>query len=446
MLERTITKPLHEAREKTGRERPRVVVVGAGFAGLECARGLADANADVLVIDRKNHHCFQPLLYQVATASLSPADIAWPIRSILSRQQSVNVVMAEVEAVDPQARLVHAPPHVFGFDYLVLATGATHSYFGHPEWAALAPGLKTVEDATRIRSRLLSSFERAEVARSDAERQRELTFVVIGGGPTGVELAGSIIDIACNVLAKDFRRIDPTSARVVLIEAGPRVLAAFPNELSDYAAAALRRMGVELKTGESVVGCEPGLVTTSRGERISASNIVWAAGVRASNAAEWLGAPADRAGRILVDEMLRVKGHDNIFAIGDTAHAEVDGRAVPGLAPAAKQMGRFVAGVIARRTEGGASRFRYRHQGDLATIGRRSAVVAIGRFRLTGFVGWLFWSIVHVYFLIGARNRLTVALNWCWEYLTFQRGARLISTTNATATEGEAARSSAVRQ
>ncbi|MGY3448578.1 NAD(P)/FAD-dependent oxidoreductase [Bradyrhizobium sp. USDA 4353] len=408
-----------------------VVVVGAGFAGLEAVRALAQADVSVTLIDRKNHHCFQPLLYQVATAALSPADVAWPIRAILSDQTNATVIMAEVDRVDLDASAVitsEGPP--MPFDYLILATGVTTSYFNHPEWARFAPGLKTIEDATRIRGQLLTCFERAERTDDEALRRKLMTFVIVGGGPTGVEMAGSIADIAHNVLAGDFRRIDPQSAKVVLIEAGERLLSTFAGELSDYTRNALQRMNVEVITGAAVTDCTGDGVTLSNGRHIACCSLLWAAGVRATPAASWIGAQADRAGRIIVDDHLRVPSHANIFAVGDIAAAQSAGKPVPGLAPAAKQMGRYVGELIARDvsgTIGSPSPFVYHHQGDLATIGRKSAVVSLKHLKLTGLLGWTFWGVVHIYFLIGLRNRITVALNWLWEYLTFQRGARLIS-------------------
>lgn len=413
-----------------GSEKPSVVVIGAGFAGLEAVRALAKADVAVTLIDKKNYHCFQPLLYQVATAALSPADVAWPIRSILSEQANATVIMAEVANVDVARReIVTADGMTLRFDYLVLATGMVTSYFDHPEWAACAPGLKTIEEATRIRGKILTCFERAERTDDEALRRKLMTFTIVGGGPTGVELAGSIADIARNVLAGDFRHIDPQTAKVVLIEAGPRLLPAFTGDLSDYTRDALGQMGVEVITGAAVTNCSEDGVTLSDGRAILSCSVLWAAGVRATPAARWIGAAADRAGRIIVDGHLRVQPHPNIFAVGDIAAATSAGKPVPGLAPAAKQMGRYVGGLIADEAAGrGDIRpFAYRHQGDLATIGRKSAVVSLGRLKLKGLLGWAFWGLVHIYFLIGLRNRLAVALNWLWEYVTFQRGARLIS-------------------
>ncbi|QRM29172.1 NAD(P)/FAD-dependent oxidoreductase [Microvirga sp. VF16] len=409
--------------------RARVTIVGAGFGGLTVAQSLARAPVDVTIIDRHNYHYFQPLLYQVATAALSPADIAWPIRGILKRQKNATVLLANVTGIDANARVVHAGSLTVTYDYLVLATGATHSYFGHPEWASVAPGLKQMEDATEIRRKVLLAFEHAELTNDYDEQSRLLTFVVVGGGPTGVEMAGAIAEVAHHALPAEFRRIDPHAARVILIEAGPRLLPAFPEDLSAYARKALEKMGVEVRTQASVTNCNEGGVDLD-GERIETGTIIWAAGVVASPAAEWLGVEADRAGRVKVAPDLTVPGRPEIFVIGDTA-AVVDGTAgkpVPGIAPAAKQMGRYVADVIAAKV---ANRpvpgpFHYRHQGDLATIGRKAAVVKLDRFHLKGLVGWWFWGIAHVYFLIGLRNRAAVALNWFWNYLTYQRGARLI--------------------
>jgi NADH dehydrogenase len=416
------------AQEREDERRPRVVVIGAGFGGLETAKALAGARVDVTVIDRQNHHTFQPLLYQVATAALSPADIAWPIRGLLSRQGNVRVVMASVGAIDTAARRVWAGSLSFDYDYLVVATGARPFYFGHDDWAAVAPELKRIEDATRIRQRLLLAFEQAELIDDAADQRRLLTFVVVGGGPTGVELAGAFAEVAREALPRDFSRIDPRTARVVLIEAGERVLAAFPDSLADYARRTLESMGVEVVTGTPVTRCDERGVDTPNG-RIEADTLVWAAGVRGSDAAEWLGADHDRSGRVRVESDLTAPGLAEVFVIGDTATVvDRNGRPVPGLAAAAKQMGRYVGVVIAARIRGAppAAPFRYRNYGDLATIGRKAAVVDLGRLRLTGLLGWLFWSAIHIYFLIGLRNRFIVALTWAWSYVTLQRGARLI--------------------
>jgi NADH:ubiquinone reductase (H+-translocating) len=409
--------------------RPRVAIVGAGFGGLQAAKALRRAAADVILIDRQNHHCFQPLLYQVATAALSPADVAWPIRHILREQRNATVLMEEVNGVDAQNKLLHAKFGDVAFDYLVLATGAMHAYFGHDEWSAYAPGLKRIEDGTRIRRSILIAFEQAELIADTAERRRLLTFVIAGGGATGVEMAGAIAEVARQTLAADFRRIDPRSARIILIEAGPRLLPSFPPEQSDFVRTALMRAGVDVKTDTRVTQCDAGGVDTDSG-RIDAGTIIWAAGVTASPAARWLNAEADRAGRVKVGPDLSLPGHPDIFVIGDTAAVfDANGRPVPAIAPAAKQMGHYVGKVIAARIAGRAAPapFRYMHLGELATIGRRAAVVKFGRLQLKGFVGWLFWAAVHIYFLIGVRNRFIVAFNWLWTYLTFQRGARLIT-------------------
>jgi len=409
--------------------RPQVVIVGAGFGGLSAATALARAPVDITVIDRQNHHCFQPLLYQVATAVLSPAEVAWPVRHILRSQKNATVLMASVNGIDTSKKLValeRAAP--VPYDFLILATGATHSYFGHDEWADSAPGLKRIEDATRIRRRILIGFEQAELTTDEAERQRLLTFVIVGAGATGVEMAGAIAEIARQTLAKDFRRIDPRTARIILLEAGPRALPTLPQDLSDYAMHTLARMGVDVRTGTRVIGCDARGVTLEHG-RIEAGTVIWAAGVVASSAAHWLNAEHDRAGRVVVGSDCSVPNLPNVFVIGDTAAFRDDkGQPLPGMAPAAKQMGHYVGKLIAARLKGQSlPPFRYHHPGDLAAIGRRSAVVKLGRIHLRGFIGWLFWAVVHIYFLIGLRYRFIVAFTWLWDYLTFQRGARLIT-------------------
>ncbi|HEY2529541.1 MAG TPA: NAD(P)/FAD-dependent oxidoreductase [Xanthobacteraceae bacterium] len=409
-------------------QRPRVVILGAGFGGLEVAKTLARAPVEITLLDRQNYHCFQPLLYQVATAALSPAEIAWPIRHMLRRQQNATVYMAEVKGIDTAARLVKTAARPFAYDFLVIATGAAHSYFGHDEWAPFAPGLKRIEDATRIRRSILSAFERAELATDDVRRRHLLTFVIVGGGPTGVEMAGAIAEIARQTLARDFRHIDPRTSRIVLVEAGTRLLPSFSEQHSRYADKTLEAMGVSVMTSTRVTRCDPGGVDLADG-RIDAGCVIWAAGVVASPAAQWLGVEHDSAYRVVVGPDLALPAHPDIFVIGDTARVR-DGRGhlVPGLAPAAKQMGDYVGRLIAARIAGRSlPPFSYRHQGDLATIGRRAAVVELGPVQLKGLVGWVFWSIVHIYFLIGLRNRFVVALTWLWSYLTFQRGARLIT-------------------
>ncbi|HUZ32103.1 MAG TPA: NAD(P)/FAD-dependent oxidoreductase [Xanthobacteraceae bacterium] len=411
--------------------QPQVVIVGAGFGGLQAAKALAKAPVDIALIDTYNHHCFQPLLYQVATAALSPADVAWPIRAIMRAQKNVRVIMARVTGIDVQARRVHTSEIDLPYDYLVLATGSTHSYFGHDDWAPFAPGLKHIADATEIRRRFLLAFERAEVVEDEAERARLLTFVIVGGGATGVEMAGAIAEVARRTLRHDFRRIDPRKSRIILLEAGPRLLPSFPEHLSDYATRSLQKMGVEVELNRTVTGCDAQGVSLGGdgGDRIEAATLVWAAGVVASPAALWIGAEHDRAGRVTVNADLSVSGRPEIFAVGDTASIyDPDGKPVPGIAPAAKQMGSYAGKLIAARVLGqtAPAPFAYRHLGELATIGRKSAVVKLGFFQLTGFLGWLFWSAIHIYFLIGLRNRFVVAINWLWSYMTFQRGARLI--------------------
>ena len=407
----------------------RVLIIGGGFGGLEAAKALAREPVEITLIDRQNHHCFQPLLYQVATATLSPADVAWPIRGILSRQRNVRVLMTNVEGVDTERRLVRTNAGGYPYDQLVIATGATHAYFGHEEWARFAPGLKRIEDATEIRRRVLTAFERAELATEAAEREALTTFVVVGGGPTGVELAGAMADMAREALPRDFRNVDPARARVLLVEAGPRVLSAFPENLSAYARRALERRGVEVLTSTPVTDIGAGRVSIGE-QYIEAGAVVWAAGVAASSAADWLGADRDRAGRVLVAPDLTVPGRPEIFVIGDTAAVTGgDGKPVPGIAPAAKQMGRYAASVVRARVRGRPAPppFRYRHQGDLATIGRQAAVVKLRAVTLKGFIAWAFWGVAHVYFLIGMRNRIAVAFSWLWDYVTFGRRARLIT-------------------
>ncbi len=413
--------------------KPRIVIVGAGFGGLAVAQGLWRVDAEVTLIDRQNHHLFQPLLYQVATAGLSPADIAWPIRHLLRGQLNTRVLMGEVTAVDPARRVVMLADGPMAYDWLVLATGATHGYFGRDEWAEHAPGLKSLDDATAIRRRLLLAFERAEMASNPAVAARLLTVVIVGGGPTGVELAGAVAEVARRALARDFREIDPRKTRVLLIEAGPRLLANFPDELSHYTAAALQRLGVEVRLGQAVTHCEARGVQVGD-EFIEAGTMVWAAGVRASPAARWLGVEADRAGRVAVGPDLRVPGHDNIHVIGDTAAARnPDGAPLPGIAPVAKQQGAYVAGAIAARISGRVAvpSFIYRDRGLLATIGRKAAVISYKRLRLSGWFAWWLWGAAHVYFLVSLRNRLIVVTQWLWSYVLFERGARLITGTDA---------------
>jgi NADH:quinone reductase (non-electrogenic) len=409
--------------------RPHIVIVGAGFGGLSAAAGLSGADADVTVVDRRNYHLFQPLLYQVATAGLSPAQIAQPIRAILRRAPNVRVLLGKVTGVDKQRRTVTVEDRTLAYDYLVLATGAKHAYFGHDDWESVAPGLKKIDDATAIRRRILVAFEDAEATQSTEARRRLLTFVVIGGGPTGVEMAGAIAELAKVALRHDFRDIDPREAKIVLVEAGPRVLPAFPPSLSEAARKSLERLGVEVRLGLPVTQCDEQGVTVGE-QRLEAATLIWAAGVAASSAASWLGVDKDRVGRVVVRPDLTVPGHPEVFCIGDTALAkDTDGKPLPGLAPVAKQQGAYVARVLRARLAGtaGPPPFRYRDYGTLATIGRRAAVADFGWLRLHGTLAWVLWGLVHVSFLIGFRNRLVVMLDWMWSYATFQSGARLIT-------------------
>ncbi len=409
--------------------RPRIVIVGAGFGGLFAARGLQCVDADITLVDQHNYHLFQPLLYQVATAGLAPSDIAWPIRGILSRQKNVTVLLDRVSDVDTTGGAVGTAERRIPFDYLVLATGARHAYFGHDDWEPHAPGLKSIDDATSIRRRVLMAFERAEMTNDGHLKTSLLNFVVVGGGPTGVELAGTIAELARRTLAADFRRIDSRSARIFLVEAGPRVLPAFSTKLSDYAQKALQKLGVEILLGQAVTHCDSTGVVVA-GETIPAATVLWAAGVAASPAGAWIEAETDHAGRVVVNSDLSVKNHPNIFVIGDAAAVkDPKGAPVPGIAPAAKQQGRYVAGVIRSRIENrnAPAAFRYRHSGHLATIGRKSAVIEFPFLRLSGMLAWWVWGIAHIYFLIGVRSPMTVAINWFWQYVTYGRGARLIT-------------------
>lgn len=410
--------------------RHHVIVVGAGFGGLEVVQGLAGGGVDITVVDRRNHHLFQPLLYQVAGASLSPSEIAWPIRSLFRKRKDVRTLLGEVRDIDTDGRrIILDDGSALSYDTLVIATGARHSYFGHDQWEPFAPGLKSLEDATTIRRRVLLAFEEAERETEPAQRAALQTFVIIGGGPTGVELAGTIAELAHLTLLRDFRSIDPTATRVVLIEAGQRLLPVFPEDLSTYTRQALEKLGVEVKLGTPVTECSADGVVVD-GKLIPAATILWAAGVQASPAARWLNADADRAGRVVVGPDLTVPGHANIFVIGDTAASTgADGKLVPGLAPAAKQEGQYVARLIRQRLKGlnASVPFHYRHQGNLATIGSRLAVVDMGRFKLRGALAWWMWKLIHIYFLIGAQNRLSVALSWMWTHGIGYRGSRLIT-------------------
>lgn len=406
-------------------KRPRVVIVGAGFGGLAAAQRLANKPADVTIVDRRNHHLFQPLLYQVATAALSPADIAAPIRSILSSARNVRVVLDEVTGVDAAGdKVCLASGRELHYDQLILATGARHSYFGHDGWAANAPGLKSIEDATAIRRKVLLALEQAETEDDPERRAALLTFVVIGAGPTGVEMAGAIAELARRSVSSDFRSITPHCSRVLLIEAGERVLPAFPQALSDAAKQSLEELGVEVLIRTTVRDLGVGYVLC-QSRLIFSHTVVWAAGVTASPAARWLDAEHDMNERVFVDYDLRVAGHENIFAIGDTANAAgPDNRALPAVAPVAKQQGKYVADLILGAAEGD---FVYRDYGNLATIGRSKAVIDWGNLQMTGLLAWLLWSVVHIWFLIGFRSRISVMTTWLWSYLTYQRSARLIT-------------------
>ncbi len=405
----------------------RIVIVGAGFGGLTAAKRLAKMPFDVTVVDQHNYHLFQPLLYQVATAGLSPADIASPIRGILRNADNVKIILAKVSGVDVKRREVLAEGRRIPFDELIIATGAQHDYFG-TDWAQFSPGLKTIDDATYIRRRILLAFERAETEPDAGEQRRLLNFVVVGGGPTGVEMAGAIAQLANRTLASDFRVIDPRFTRIILVEAAPRLLSSFDPLLSETAQRSLEQLGVEVRLKAGVTECDGDGVSIGA-ERIETRTIIWAAGVKATPAAEWLGAERDRAGRVKVEPDLSVSGHPNIFVIGDAAlMIGADGKPMPGDAGVAKQQGKYVAKLLIARSK---SRtfppFRYRHLGSIAAIGRESAIVQIHWLKLTGLPGWLVWSVAQIYYLTGFRNRTIVAMNWVWNYLTLQRGARLIT-------------------
>ena len=429
LLERGLRRLFPELGFADLKAAPKVVIVGAGFGGIAAARGLRFAHAQVTVVDRRNYHLFQPLLYQVATASLSPAEIAQPIRGLLREQPNARVLMRRVTAIDWQNRQVIAGDLRLPYDYLVLATGARHDYFGKDAWEQDAPGLKKIDDATEIRRRVLTAFEQAEAASSFEQRRELLTFVIVGAGPTGVELAGAIAELARLGMAKDFRGFDPASARVILVQSGPRVLPAFPPELSAKALAQLQELGVEVRLESRVTHVDARGVVVDN-EHIPARTVLWAAGVIASPAAKWLGVAADRAGRVKVAADLSVPDRPGVYAIGDTALARAaSGQPVPGLAPAAKQAGAHVARLIAAQIAGkpAARPFRYRHMGSMATIGRKAAIADLGILKLAGMLAWWLWGAVHVAFLVGGRNRLAVMLNWAWAYFTYRRGIRLIT-------------------
>jgi NADH:ubiquinone reductase (H+-translocating) len=407
----------------------RIVIIGAGFAGLKVAHDLRRVPARITIVDQRNHHLFQPLLYQVATTLLATSEIAWPIRRLFRDRHDVTTLLGQVKGVDRAAREVQLRDGVaVPYDTLVLATGARHAYFGHDEWEPSAPGLKTLEDATTIRRRILLAFEHAELETDPEKRRALMTFCVIGGGPTGVELAGIIAELAHKTLPREFRRIDTREARVILVEAGPRVLPVFAPKLSDYATAALTRIGAEVRCGTPVTAVDDDGIRIGE-EDVAARTVIWAAGVQASRAARWIGAPADRAGRVIVAPDLSVPDMPEIFAIGDTAHVEIDGKLVPGVAPAAKQQGAYVARVIRARLTGrpAPGPFAYHHLGNLATVGRSAAVIDFGKLELTGWLAWWIWGFAHIYFLIGTRSRIAVAISWLWSFISGQHSARLIT-------------------
>jgi NADH dehydrogenase len=428
-LSESIAKTRPQAGPSTG--RPSVIIVGAGFGGLSAARALRDAPVDVTVIDRTNHHLFQPLLYQVATATLAPSDITAPIRYLLRRHRNTTVLMAEVRSLDVDRRVVTLDDgREMAYDYLILASGSRHSYFGHSEWEPSAPGLKSIQDAREIRRRFLLALEEAEKSDDPARRDALLTFVVIGGGPTGVELAGILPTIVRGPMREEFRRIDTRKARVILLEGGPRVLPSFPDSLSAHAFEDLRDLGVDVRTDTLVTRVEPGAVWIGD-ERIATATVLWAAGNSASALGQSLGVPLDRAGRVLVEPDLSIAGHPEVFVVGDLAAYPWEGGDapwVPGVAPAANQEGAAAARNLRRTLAGEARRpFRYRNKGNLATIGRHRAVADFGRVRISGFLAWWLWLFVHILYLAGFRNRLSVLIEWGYAYFTFQRGSRLIA-------------------
>ena len=410
-------------------EQPRVVIVGAGFGGLACAKQLAGKPVSVTVVDRRNYHLFVPLLYQVATAALSPADIARPVRRILGKYRNIDVVLGEAVGLDAATRTLRlADGATLAYDRLIVATGSDYSYFGHPEWARDAPGPRTLEDARRIRARLLTAFERAESTREGAERDVLMTTVIVGGGPTGVEMAGAVAELTRHALARDFHHIDPARAPIILVEAGARVLSTFPPALSDYAMAALKKLGVTVMTDQAVEAIGAGAVRVA-GREIRAGTVIWGAGIQASPAGRWLGAETDRAGRILVDPDLSVRGLTQVYALGDTAlAADAAGQALPALAQVAKQQGDYLGRALAREFagKGRSPPFRFRNRGNTAIIGRHAAVYDFGWWRLKGRLAWLLWALIHVYLLVGFDNRVRVTVQWIWLYLTYERGARLV--------------------
>jgi NADH dehydrogenase len=409
--------------------KPHVVIIGGGFAGLNAAKQLRDADVAVTIVDQHNHHTFQPLLYQVATASLSPVDIAGPIRGILRSQKNLRVILDEVTGIDLARSVIQMGDDELGFDYLIIGAGSTHSYFGHDEWEKYAGGLKTLDDAVRMRNQILLGFEAAERAHSDDERRREMTFAIVGGGPTGVELAGAIAEIARHSISRDFDVIDPRQAKILLIDAGPRLLLAYPESLSKHAQTDLERLGVDVRLNALVTGVDAHGVTLKSGERIEAATILWAAGVQASPLGRTLGTELDRAGRVVVNPDLSVPGHPNVFVAGDLAALNgKDGKQLPGVAQVAMQQGRAAAKNIVRRVAAEPTEpFRYKDLGNMATIGRNRAVADIHGIRLHGFIAWVIWLTIHLVNLIGFRNRFVVMTQWVWSYFTFYRRVRLIT-------------------
>ena len=407
----------------------KIIIVGAGFAGLQAAKGLATSSFDVTIIDKNNYHLFQPLLYQVATAGLSPADIAVPIRNIFRSQQNPKVILDELIGINPQLNQIKTKNNTYIYDFLVIATGSVPSYFGHDQWKNFSYGLKNIKDATSMRTKILKAFEKAERIKNNNDLDKLMKFVLIGGGPTGVEMAGAIAELSKKILTKEFTTIDTKTAKIILLEAGPNILPTASHSLSIYAQKTLEKLGVEVKCNTSVKNISEGLVETNA-ETIDAETIIWCAGVKASPVKSWINVKTDEKDRVLVNEDLSISAYSNIFVIGDASHVKnKNSKPLPGLAPVAKQEGNFVAEVIKKNIHNGrpSKKFYYKNRGYLATIGRSDAIVDFGWFTLKGRIGWIFWSIIHIYFLIGFRNRLIVFINWLWSYLTFSKGARLIT-------------------
>jgi len=407
----------------------KIIIVGAGFAGLQAAKGLTTSSFDVTIIDKNNYHLFQPLLYQVATAGLSPADIAVPIRNIFRSQKNPKVILDELIGINPQLNQIKTKNNTYIYDFLVIATGSEPSYFGHDQWKNFSYGLKNIKDATSMRTKILKAFEKAERIKNNNDLDKLMKFVLIGGGPTGVEMAGAIAELSKKILTKEFTTIDTKTAKIILLEAGPNILPTASHSLSIYAQKTLEKLGVEVKCNTSVKNISEGLVETNA-ETIDAETIIWCAGVKASPVKSWINVKTDEKDRVLVNEDLSISAYSNIFVIGDASHVKnKNSKPLPGLAPVAKQEGNFVAEVIKKNIHNGrpSKKFYYKNRGYLATIGRSDAIVDFGWFTLKGRIGWIFWSIIHIYFLIGFRNRLIVFINWLWSYLTFSKGARLIT-------------------